>query len=286
MTNPLRSMFAIRMLWAVLVAVIVLLDGCDKNQLASLDSKDYPPILSQLQFSPDSVYLDNITPANGQYTVTLTIRAKASDADGVTDLAAVTADLIMADGSLAAGGIVLHDDGVTPDSARGDSVFSGSLQFQLTRSQAGNWQVRVSAVDRRGASSNSLSRQLKLTRRNSPPVLFNLEAPDILTIAAGDSSLLRMSIAASDSDGLADIIDVHWESPDGQNPNFPFPMKDDGGSSPGPPSGDPVAGDGIFSFRQWIKDSPTVRGRYRLLFKSRDSAGDTSLTLLHNLTIQ
>ena len=274
------ALFAVLVLWAALYT------GCDKNQLASLDSTNAAPLISQLVFSPDSVYLDALTPTNGEYTVTTSVRARATDSGGAGDIAAVTADVIMANGSLAASGIGLHDDGVAPDSAAGDGVFSGSLQFQLTRAQAGRWQIRVSAVDHRGALSNALSGQLKLARHNSPPQVFNLTAPDTLTIAPSDSSLLRMTIAASDSDGLADIIEVYWQSPDGQNPGFHFPLKDDGGLSSGPPSGDLIAGDGIFSFMQWIKDSPTVRGNYRLIFKAVDTVGDTSLTLLHNLIIR
>lgn len=286
MTTLCRSAVNIPWVLTAIVALPMLFAGCDKNQLASIDPKNSAPQVDHLTFSPDSIYLDALTPVNGEYTVTTTIRAHATDPDGNFDLAGVNANLIMPDGTSAPGRIPLHDDGVSPDSTAGDGLYSGSLEFQLTRAQAGRWQVGVTAVDQRGALSNSLSGQLKLARRNSPPLIFDLLAPDTLTIAAGDSSLLRMSIAASDSDGLADIVQVYWQSPDGQNPTFRFPMRDDGGLSPGPPSGDLVAGDGTFSFMQWIKDSPTIRGRYRLLFKAEDTVGDTSLTLLHILIIQ
>jgi len=260
--------------------------ACDKNQLAPFDSTNTAPLVSQLTFSPDSVYLDSLIPSGGEYMVSTTIHIRASDGNGAGDIQAVQADVLMQDGSLVVRGAALHDDGTSPDSAGGDGIYSGSVQFQLTRAQAGRWQVRVAAVDQKGAFSNSLSGLLKLARRNSLPQLANLVAPDTLTIAPGDSSLLVMTIAASDSDGLADITEVYWLSPDGQNPNFHFPMKDDGGLSQGPPSGDLVAGDGIFSYRQWIRDSPSIRGTYRLVFKAQDSVGDTSSSLLHNLIIR
>jgi hypothetical protein len=285
MNQPKIILTITRSLSLGLIALLII-SGCDKNQLASLDSKDSAPIVSQLRFSPDSVYIDNLMPVNGQYTITTPVRAVAADNDGSSDLAAVTVDVLRSNGVPAIGRVALLDDGVLPDSVRADGIFSGSVQFLLTRAQTGRYQIRASAIDRQGSVSNSLAGQLKLARHNSPPGIFNLVAPETLTIPVPDSTLLRMSIAASDSDGLADITEVYWTSPDGQNPTFRFPMKDDGGLSPGTPSGDPIAGDGIFSFRQWIKDSPTIRGTYRLLFKAADSVGDTSLTFLHVLVIR
>lgn len=274
-------------LLAPALIALLIFNGCDKNQLASLDSKNSPPVVSQLWFNPDSVYIDNLTPANGQYSITTTVRAATTDNDGSSDLAKVAVDVLRSNGSLAISGVELHDDGVSPDSVLADGTFSGSAQFSLTRAQAGRYQIRVSAIDRQGSRSNSLAKELRLARHNSAPFLLNLVvAPETLTIASLDSALLRMSIAASDSDGLADIAEVYWKSPDGQNPDFKFPMKDDGGLSIGQPSGDPTAGDGIFSFRQWIRDSPTIRGTYRLLFKAADSMGDTSSTILYSLVIR
>jgi hypothetical protein len=271
----------------IIFASLLFLSGCDKNQLAPLDSKNSTPFVSQLRFNPDSIYIDNLAPVNSQYTITTTVDVVATDNDGSSDLMAVTVDIQRSSGALAASGIPLHDDGALPDSVRADGIFSGFVHFSLTRAQAGRYQVQASAIDRQGSRSNSLAKQLQLTRRNSVPSLFDLVVvPETLTIAPLDSALLRMSIAASDSDGLADIAEVYWKSPDGQNPDFKFPMKDDGGLSIGQPSGDPVAGDGIFSFRQWIKDSPTIRGTYRLLFKAADSMGDTSSTILYSLVIR
>ena len=182
----------------------------------------------------------------------------------------------------------MRDDGVPPDLAAGDSIFSGYLSFSITRVETGPYRVLFLAVDNEDLESNTSDITLSTTRRNSPPQLdsASLDAPSVVTIPASGFIQAAMSIAAADSDGLADIREVFFLSIDGSNPDFRFPLKDDGGADPGPPSGDAIAGDGVFTILLTISDSPTIRGVYRLLFKAEDTPGDTSNTVLHTLTIE
>src|SRR5437773_6741272 len=108
---------------------LLALGGCDKNQLAPIDSQDAAPVVRQLELTPDSIYIENLTPVNGLYTVSATVRATATDLDGAFDLVGVTVDAIRGDGSLAASGVALHDNGLSPDSVQDDGIFSGSIQF-------------------------------------------------------------------------------------------------------------------------------------------------------------
>ncbi len=266
-----------------LLLAAALLAGCDKNQLAPIDSRNFAPLVSQLTFSPDSVYLDALTPSNGEYTVTTTVRARASDSDG--NLSAVTADLFMADGSLAAGGIPLHDDGSSPDSVAGDGIFSRSLQFQVTRAQAGSWQIRVSAIDDRGASSNFLSGRFRLARRNAAPWIFGLNAPDSLTRPTVGSFLFFMAISAADSDGLTDIQQVYFRNLDSPSQQRIFLLDDGGVLHNGITSGDSLAGDGRFSVIVQLPDTVSAR-TFHFQFQAADSFGDTSASLIHSLTVR
>jgi hypothetical protein len=269
------------------VIALLMISGCDKNQIASLDSKNSVPIVSDLRFSPDSVYIDNLTPVNGQYTITAMVRAAATDIDGSSDLAAVTVDVLRSNGALAIGSVALRDDGVLPDSVRADGIFSGSVSFSLTRAQSGRYQIRASASDRQGAVSNSLAGQLKLARRNSAPTVFNLDAPDSVTRPVSGNLLFTMSIAAADSDGLADVSEVYFRSLTSSTPDAKIFLYDDGGIVPhnGVTSGDPFAGDGLFSVIVRLPFDAAAGTRI-FAFQANDTFHDTSATLIHPLVVR
>jgi hypothetical protein len=188
---------------------------------------------------------------------------------------------------MATGGVLLFDDGIAPDSSLHDNIFSGIVQFSLTRAQVGRYQLRVTAVDLQGARSNSPSGQVQLTRRNSPPALFNLEAPDSVTRPLTGNLLFGMSIAATDSDGLADVSEVYFRSLTSSTPERKIFLYDDGGVTPpnGVSSGDRLAGDGIFSV---IVQLPfdVAAGTRIFAFQARDTFGDTSATLNHPLIVR
>lgn len=278
---------------AVVPVLFVLVAGCDKNPSGLMDSKNSAPSVSDLHFSPDSVNIDNLTPSNGSYTVSTLVRARADDNDGHADLAGVKVDIVMTEGSVAVAGFPLRDDGVGPDTARGDGIFSGIVQFQLTRAQAGRWQVRVSAVDQRGTISNSLAALLNLARRNSPPFLTDVVVPDSVNLPQSGYILVQFTATAFDSDGLADVRTVYFRriAPIDSNQTR-FILKDDGGVDPpvnigGIPvrSGDDVPGDGRFSFLIPLLSTSTRRTNI-FGFQAIDSFGDTSTTVQRSFTIR
>ena len=261
--------------------------GCDKNQLSPFDSGNTAPIVRDLHITPDSIYIDNLTPTNGEYAVSVIVNVGAADSDGVFDLAEVSADVIRPDGSSTLTGIVLHDDGLAPDTVAGDGKFSGSAEFKLTRAQAGRYLVKVSATDRVGAMSNALMNGLKLARRNSVPVLSNLDAPDSIIRPQTGSLLFSMTIAASDSDGLSDISQVYFKSLNSSDPTAKFFLYDDGGTilHNGVLSGDQLAGDGTYSIIVQLPSSASA-GERLFAFQCQDTFGDTSAVLLHSLIVQ
>jgi hypothetical protein len=257
--------------------------GCDKNPLGTVESQGHPPVVSQVVLTPNAVYIDTLTPNNGLYHLSGVLSAKVGDIDGPDDIRVVQGDMVDPSGEHLFT-VAMQDNGVAPDSSRGDGVYSARINLSVTRAMAGRYFPFVTASDGSGLQSNGVASSLLVFRRNSPPTLSDLVAPDTLRIPAGGSASLFITVAASDSDGLADIKEVFFVSPDGTSPQFHFILKDDGGETQ-PASNDATAGDGVFSILLPLTDSPTIRGRYRFLFQARDGSGDTSATLLHNITV-
>jgi len=215
---------------------------------------------------------------------TATVRITDRDAGGAVDAAVEV--YAPADNSMIASS-PLRDDGVSPDAARGDGIFSARVQFSVTESDAGRYRVRFAASDELGLRANALERPLVIARprRNSPPELSALMAPDTVTLPASGSSLITMSVVVADSDGYSDIRDVYFRNLDSpSNPTQRFFLKDDGGTGT-PSSGDVVPGDGRFSITIQLP-STTPRRDYRFAFQANDVPGDTSATLLHILTVR
>jgi hypothetical protein len=173
-----------------------------------------------------------------------------------------------------------HDDGAAPDLAAGDSVYSGRVEFTLTRPLAGRYRIDVQARDNAGRRSNGQSLSFYATRRNSIPAVSNLVAPDTIMRPASGFSLHTFSIAAADSDGYDDIEAVFFMRilPDPRPPVFMF---DDGNVSL---TGDRVAGDGVFT-RVVLIDSTAVPGRQVFQFQARDRFGSLSDSTLHTIEI-
>lgn len=265
------------------VCAFLTLSGCDKNPLGTVESGGRPPVISRVLLTPTAVAIDSITPVNGVYNLSATVTAKVDDADGVGDIRSVQADIVDPSGNHIAL-VSLHDDGVPPDSAGADGVYSSRFRLSVTRADIGRFYPYITATDGSGLESNAVAPSILIFRKNSPPKLGALVAPDTLRIPSGGSAALFMTLAVSDSDGLGDIKEVFFTSPDGSNPTFHYDMKDDGGES-NPSSGDAAAGDGIYSIVIYLSDSPTIRGHYRFLFQARDASGDTSSTMAHNITV-
>lgn len=289
--SPRLRVSIAHLLSALLVSAAILVTGCDKNQLGTVDVKGNPPQVSNAVLSPDSINIDSITPVNGSYTATTVARVSVVDPEGAGSITEVTASAIRPGSESAFSLYALRDDGVAPDAAADDGIYSGSIQFQLVRSQAGRYRIQLASLDKDGLQSRVLEIPYFVKRNNSAPRLSNISAPDTITLPSGGSLLVSMSVAAADSDGLADIQSVYFRSLTSTSPDFKFYLKDDGGTEPAAaplfqPSGDAVAGDGLFSILVPLRDTPTVRRTNIFAFQAIDTFGDTSATLIHYLTVK
>jgi hypothetical protein len=269
--------------WFVTAALVfALLAGCESTNEGVVDQSGAPPFVRATILDPDSVNLRTIQPVEGMYPVSVEVRATVDDPDGSGRDLTVVAELIPPSDPTPWREIQLLDDGSGPDPTPGDAEFSGLLTFELSQSDVGAFRVRVRARDANGFQSNARVQSLMVVRENTPPLLSNLVAPDTVTLPATGSSVVRMTVDADDPDGPEDIQEVYFRSLDSSDPLRKFFLLDDGNAAV---SGDAVAGDATYSILISLP-STTTRKTYGFAFQAADAFGDTSATLLHNITVQ
>lgn len=266
------------------IAGLLTLIGCEKVDEGTVDPHGIPPFASRAFVRPDSVKMTTLVEQNGLLSVSVVARVKVAFPAGTGPLSSVTAELLTASGTTPILSLSLADDGVAPDSTKGDSVYSGTIHFAVPKSASGRYRVRFSATNTEGLSSNLLEQPLYMIRNNSAPVLSNLQSPDTVTVIVASFVDIKLAVKVVDQDGQSDIKEVFFRSLDSSDPSRKFPMKDDG--SPDGVSGDAVAGDSLYTIVVRVTDGPTVRQTYRFAYQASDAFGDTSATLLHRLTIR
>ena len=276
--RPVRSSIVCAALFCGAMATF---PGCDDPELGTIDAVGRPPFLLADHIAPESVALETLTPSGDHYTVSFIARVKVTDPDstpGVSVAVSVyrprSTDLVVQ--------TALQDAGSGPDSIAGDGIYTGTVEFSLTLAEAGPYRVEFTAADPAGLNGNSLERLFSLTRPNRPPELANVVAPDTVTAPTDNSAIpVILSVQASDPDGPEDITSVWFRNLSFSDPNFRFPLYDNGD----PDYGDEVAGDGRFSTLIPITRT-SARRTNSLLFQASDAAGDTSASVLHFLTVR
>jgi hypothetical protein len=259
--------------------------SCEKNNLGTIDSSKDVPLLSNASVTPDSIFIDNLTPVGGTFQISASIRVNASVGSGTNQT--VTA-IIFRPNSINE----LQQLTLSPSSG---GVYSGQVQFSITRAQAGKYRIAISSRTSDGLVGNSIEMPLKLGRRNSLPLLQNVSMPDSVTLHPIDTLRIQFTATVSDSDGLADIREMFFQRISPPDPTK-FQMKDDGNLDPpveiGPQgggifvrSGDDIAGDGRYSFL--IPLTPTATRRTNVFrFQAVDSFGDTSASIIDSLVVR
>ncbi len=251
-----------------------------------------PPFLSSIAISPDSLAI--ITSPNNPTGATDTaINLSASvDTNGLSNVRSVHFSIISTDGNTILATGQLSDDGIAPDLIAGDGKFTSLAAIHITTENVGTYVIQIQAENLSGLTSNSLSRSFILANvANHAPQISNLVMPDTVFVPTSGSTTVKVSVVASDSDGLSDIKLVTLTSlkPDSSIVGT-FSLFDDGGAFLQPPfnisSGDAVAGDGIYTLKIPL-NSTTERNTYRIfMFKATDRAGVVSNIISKNIYIE
>jgi hypothetical protein len=265
-----------------LCVILLALPSCEEQESGTIDPPLSRPFLASAAVMPDSLKTSTLPQSNGAVTVTVNVLASISLQAGTDQAEGVTADLLdpVSGSSLAAA--TLRDDGIAPDTMAGDGKFAGVLTFTLPKSVSGRYIVRTATYSTDGVGANAIETPLYFIRDNNPPVLSNLVMPDTLSVPSGGNANFVAKVTASDADGQADITQVFFVNLDSSDPNQRYPLYDDGSNTSN--SGDAVAGDGIYTIT--VTAPSSAKGRsYRFRFQAIDAFGDTSTSILHDLTI-
>ncbi len=251
--------------------------SCEKEDHGVLESQGVSPIISGLSISPSRINTDTInvgpTRLPGDILdLASNAFARVQSSAGVNAISRVEYWVRNHDGSAVLSSGLLLDNGVLPDVASGDSIFSGTMQFQIVRSTIGTLFVEVASEGTGSYHSNSLFLPLEIVRANQPPVLSNLLAPDTILVGANPSFLI--TIRASDPDGLPDIRSVIRTTPS----NLVLPLNDSG------VNGDQQAGDGIYSETVSL-DPPPPAGAYDFTFQAFDRSNVGSNIINKRITV-
>lgn len=178
----------------------------------------------------------------------------------------------------------LLDNGVAPDSAPNDGIYTGTINISMDCRLIGQYKSLFLAQTTAGLSSNSIIIIFNVINSNDhKPILTNLVAPDSIQVPPlGDTISFCMKITPTDPDGSCDIKDVFFNSfrPPNDTPSIfnPFKMYDDGSQY----DCDPTPNNGIFSSEIFLIHTPDFRfGTYKFKFNARDRSDLLSDTLLH-----
>ncbi|MFN0158571.1 MAG: hypothetical protein ACKVRP_10945 [Bacteroidota bacterium] len=272
-------------LYLVIVSAFFFLSSCETNDIGPTDIVGVPPTVGSAALSVNTVNIDTLVVSDDTYIITFSAVVHVTDSDGYADIANVEAEIVRPTASSPFLSENLADDGLAPDTAALDGIFSKAISFQVTRAQTGIYRIRFSSRDISNLRSNTTELALLITRTNTPPHLDaqSLVAPDTLTRPTSGFIPFFVSISALDKDGLADINQVYLKNLNSQNRDY---LLDDGGIPQGGiSSGDEFAGDGIFSVTLALPfDTP--QGTYPFALQATDSFGDTSVAVPYTLTVQ
>ncbi len=172
--------------------------------------------------------------------------------------------------------------------------FTASTPFNIQKEDVGTYSVQFQAVaiGEPQSLSNTLTRTITVKNTNHYPVLSNLFMPDTVKVPPpGDTTFVRITVAAANSDGLQDIKSVTLTSyrPDKSVVGI-YPMYDDGGFNVVSPfslkSGDAIAGDGTYTLTIPLLSSTTGNTYRDFSFVATDRSGASSNVLTKRIYIQ
>jgi len=260
--------------------------SCEKDKYTALDISVSPPYLFDGKLDKYLIDTDTIS-VNGQFSITDTINisihisVNATDPDGRSDLVLLNYEILYQNmKSFVADGI-LNDIGLNGDSISNDGIYSAIATFDIPRVTVGLVNIKIQAKDKQDLLSNEIILGLNITRKANYPLLSGLNAPSSVTLPSSGSKVINMSIAAADSDGLADIKEVFFRSLDSSDPTKKYFLFDNGNIAS---NGDSLAGDGIYSIKVELPYNMTAKP-YRFEFQAKDFTELLSNKILHTLNV-
>lgn len=270
----------------LILLIILLLPACENDKFGAFDISLTVPFISQAKLAfynidSDTIKLGNQFSLTDTITINNQISVHASDKDGLNDLKNIKFIIYLPGTNTLVSQGYLYDNGQGADSIAGDGVFSGLISFKIPRVIVGNFIVELQAEDKSQLRSNLFLTSFRISRMGKAPVIFDLKAPENITLPISGEKVILMSVAAFDTNGYNDIKEVYFKSLDSSDPTRKFFLLDNGNIST---SGDSVANDGIFSILVKLPFNMTPKS-YRFEFEAKDYTELLSNKILHTLTV-
>ncbi len=247
--------------------------GCDKTPPGTVDDSSTPPFLVSANLNVSNINVDtdfSVFPLeNGRaFRITIYATAETQDKDGENTIAKLHYKIFKPNSN------DFFQQGRLTRGAFNNNVlsFSDSISFEAKRIEPGVYHFEFFAEDNTHWKSNAIQIPLLVTRNNSIPRIDSIFTPDSVFIPASDTIDVLFNIAVLDSDGIGDIEQVYFRSLNSSNPDFHFPMFDDGGTTG---SGDNIAGDGVFSLHIRNKISAPFYREFRYFVVDKSGAVDS-----------
>lgn len=274
--NP-REMKSALLRVVVVLFVAIGISSCDSAPGLEED-RGTPPDLESFTFSPNLVVFEALPPEQivdeNMAKISLDLNVNISDAD--EDIETVSYIVrspispydIVAQGELAGSG--------------GSGSYLGIGELLLSKGSIGKYTILVFATDSKGNISNQARGSLDFqTEGGDPPVILAITAPDSVSRPAPEQAAILVNIIAevTDPDGLDNVAKVVLRTISNQE----FPLLDDGGND-GSPSGDAVAGDGMYTITIQV-ESTNGLGPNTFRFQATDRSGFESNIVEKTITI-
>lgn len=254
--------------WSILVTVLT--SGCEQKQDALLDSRGTAPRIVSVVVSPtaidtDSIFISGTRKPGDPIPLSIDAIVSVTHVSGSSGIRNVEYSFTGDDNDpdLASG--LLADDGVLPDSVRGDGVFRRRITFTFLREPTISVWLKVQATDFGGYASNVVWFPLSIGGSNRPPLLSNLIMPD--TVDPASASVFTISLTAIDPDGANDINRVERITQAGNR----YPLA--------------AVGNDIYSEQVSVSPAPTA-GSYVFKFQATDKTGAVSNLLQKTIVIK
>jgi len=275
----------------------IFLSGCEKQYDTVVDSVGTAPVLSDASFSlsivnTDTINIGTVRNPDDQLTIRGVASVKVVHSEGASEIKRVLCSITKDQSFSPSGDGTLHDDGIFPDQNVNDGIFSGYIDFNISRVDVGLFWITFLSENLSGFihsqgqqyQSNTVQMPFQIVRLNHPPVISNLEADSLISLGTIDH-VLQLRLTAADSDGQSDIRRVFFSSykPDGSpSSGNPHSLYDDGNASL--LSGDLAEGDGIYGLKISLPNA-TPAGTYRFEFRAADKSLDSSNVIIRNIVI-
>jgi hypothetical protein len=260
--------------------------SCEKDKYNAVDIGLSPPFLSHAVLDKYLIDSDSIK-VNGHFSITDTITISnrisvfAENPNGLADIKSMKYDILYSNSQSSILEGFLYDNGSNGDLTGGDGEYAADFSFRIPRIWVGLFSVRVIAENKNGLFSNELILGFNIKRFGKPPIVFNLNTPDTVSLPSSGSKIIRMCMAVSDSNGLSDIKEVFFRSLDSSDPTNKYYLFDNGNITT---YGDSVAGDGIFSIKIELPYNMNPKP-YRFEFQAKDFTELFSNKILHTVYV-